>query len=345
VKALVTGAYGFIGSHLVRQLLDQGHEVVALHLPHENLSNLNGLEVEPCAGDVTDQESIRRAVRGADRVFHLAGLYALWAPRRELFWRVNVEGTLNVMRAAADEGVGKVVYTSTVAVTGGHGLTTDATEQTGFALAESGDTYSMSKYAAHRVVEGFAAMGLDVTTVSPCGPLGPGDLGPTPTGRLLTMAADRRLSVVNNTVINVADVRDVAHGHLLAAEKGRAGENYLLGGTNVSMSELVRVVQNLAFGRPGGVLTMPRPALAGIAHVAALVANHATHRPPQLTPEAVRAGAMGGRADWSKARAELGLEARALEESIRDALLWWACRDGYFRESARKRIIKRLGGV
>jgi len=338
MKMLVTGAPGFIGAHVVRALLEDGAEVRALHLPKENLSNLDGLDVEFFPGDITNPDSMRTAVAGCKQVYHLAGLYAMWAPTQRMFWEVNVDGSFNVFRAAAEAGVEKVVYTSTIAVSGGQGLDTDATEETPFCLAETGDPYSATKFAAHRVAESFSAMGLDLTIVSPCGPIGPGDIGPTPTGQLVLMAVNQPITMVVDTLANLVDVRDVARGHILAAQKGQRGASYLLGNKNVTVAALARMAQNVVgIHRP--VIKLPRFLLKPVAYGALTYANKVSRKAPLLTPSALKSSALGGRADCTKALTELGLPVRPLEDSVRDALIWWANRDGYI---ANKKTLRRL---
>jgi len=342
MKALVTGAYGFIGHHVVHALLEDAAEVRAMHLPNEPLDNLAGADVEAFAGDIRHPGSVAKAMNGCDRVFHLAGLYAMWAQRRRTFWEINVDGSSNVFRAAANAGVSKVVYTSTVAVTGGQGLDADATETTPFCLAEAGDPYSATKYAAHRVAEAYAAMGLDLTIVSPTGPIGPGDVGPTPTGQLLLMSVRNRVTAVVETVANLGDVRDIARGHLLAAEKGRRGESYLLGAENIQLRDLARMAQEIAYGAGRPIIKLPLPLIRIAALGAVFAADRITKKAPLLTPGAVRSSELGGRADCSKAKKELGLATRPLKESVRDALVWWARRDGYIKnQRMRDRILER----
>src|SRR5581483_7895851 len=216
MKALVTGAAGFIGSNVVRALLGAGHAVRALHLPGEDVRNLAGLDVERVAGDVTDGPAMRRAAAGCDRVFHLAAIYALWTRDPERMRRVNVDGTRTVLEAARAAGVERVVYTSSIARFGGQGRGRRATEESPFALGPTGDGYSRSKFEAHEVARAFAG-DVDVVIVAPTGPIGPGDVGPTPTGRLLLRALTMPVVVVPDSATNFADVRDMARGHLLAA--------------------------------------------------------------------------------------------------------------------------------
>jgi dihydroflavonol-4-reductase len=274
VKALVTGAAGFIGSHVVRALLDDGHDVRALHLPGEDLRNLAGLDVERAAGDVTIPDDMRRAVAGCDRVFHLAAIYALWTRRPERMRAVNVDGTRIVLEAALAAGVGRVVVTSSIARFGGQGRGRRATETSEFALGATGDLYSRTKNDAHELALEFARRqrgAIDVVLVAPTGPIGPGDVGPTPTGKLLLRALTLPVVTVVDSVTNFAHVRDMARGHLLAAERGRAGECYLLGNVDLSYVELARRVNAVCnLRRP--IVTLPFGAARAAARVAVAAA-------------------------------------------------------------------------
>ena len=339
MKALVTGGAGFIGSHVARHLLDEGHEVRVLHLPGENLLNLDGLDVELMPGDVTDRALVRRAVSGRDWVFHLAAIYALWLPRTEKMREVNVGGTRNVLTASAEAGVERVVHTSSIAVFAGQGLDRDATEESSFRLRTTGDVYSRTKYESHQLAKEFAKQGLDVTIVAPCGPIGPGDVGPTPTGRFLVAAVNAPIPLAIETVFNFGDVRDMAAGHVLAAKKGKTGESYLLGNQNVWMSELPGIVNGLFRLRRPKVKIPPR-LLVGGAHAMLAYSRFVSKREPFVTPAALAISRMGLRASCEKAFRELGLPRRPVEDSIRDAIVWFA-RNGYiWSPRLRKRILK-----
>jgi dihydroflavonol-4-reductase len=339
VRALVTGAAGFIGSHVVRTLLAAGHQVRALHLPGERLDNLAGLPVELFAGDVTDAAIMGRAVKGCDHVFHLAAIYALWLPEPERMRRVNVQGTRNVLQAALDAGVERVVYTSSIAVFGGQGPGRDATERSPFALGATGDLYSRTKHESHRVALEYVGRGLDVTIVAPCGPLGPGDIGPTPTGRLLLSAINMPMPVLVDTTTNFADVRDMATAHLLAAERGKTGESYLLGHENVHLGDLARMALGIA-GLRRPVIELPPVLVTGAAHGLVALAN-LRQRPPLVTPAALRIARLGLRADCTRAKRQLGMPTRPIADSVRDALIWFA-RNGYVRSRrARERLLHR----
>jgi dihydroflavonol-4-reductase len=327
MKALVTGAAGFIGSNVVRALLDAGHEVRAMHLPSEDTRNLRGLDVEAIAGDVTDLASLREATRGRDVVFHLAAVFALWTRDVARMRRVNVEGTRNVLAAAREAGVRRVVHTSSIARFGGQGLAVRATERSAFALGRTGDRYSRSKADAHEIAV-RAAETQDVVVVAPCGPIGPGDAGPTPTGRLLLAALRMPVAVVAPTVTTFADVRDMARAHVLAAEHGRRGETYLLGTRDLALADLARIALRAARQRKPVVNAPIRAAIAA-GHAMRFVADHVTNKPPLFTAEAARIARLGLRADCTKAERELGMPQSPIEGAVQDAIAWFA-RERYF---------------
>ncbi len=320
-RCLVTGAAGFIGSHVVRALLEDGHEVRALHLPCEDLSNLEALPAERFAGDVTDAARMAEAMRDIDWVFHLAAIYALWLPEPARMHQVNVAGTRVVLTAAAKAGVGRVVHTSSIARFGGQGLGKAATEASPFALGV--EPYARSKAEAHAVAEDFARRGLDVVIVAPTGPIGPGDVGPTPTGRLLLTSASLPVAVVTRSISCFGDVRDMARAHVLAAERGRTGESYLLGARDASLRELAEIA-HAVLGRQRPVIEVPIPLARLGARVALAWTERVSRRAPLVTPAAVEVSALGLRASCDKARTELGAPTRPLEESVRDALRWWS---------------------
>jgi dihydroflavonol-4-reductase len=342
-KALVTGAAGFIGSNVVRALVADGHEVRALHRPLDDLRNLAGLDVELVAGDVTDAEAMRRAVAGRDWVFHLAAIYALWLPDPERMVRVNVEGTRTVLEAARAAGVGRVVYTSSIARFGGQGRGVQAREDLPFRLGPTGDRYAQSKNDAHVVAEGFARHGLDVVLCAPTGPIGPGDVGPTPTGRLLLATVTMPAGVVTRSAANFADVRDIARGHVLAAERGRSGESYLLGNQDLTLRALAELARRVAGLSPRVVeVSDPVARLAGRA--ALLWTERVSRRAPLFTPQSVAIAELDLTADCAKAVRELGLPRRPIEGSVRDALGWWR-EHGYLRrERGRARPLWNISG-
>src|SRR5262245_9855747 len=226
---LVTGGTGFVGAHLVRALLARGSSVRCLVRPGGRRDNLEGLPVELAVGDLTDRASLARAAAGASTIYHCAADYRLWSKDPSELHRANVEGTENLLAAAAEAGAARVVYTSSV---GALGLTADgspADETTPVSRERVVGNYKRSKYDAERVAEAWAARGLPVVIVNPSTPVGELDIRPTPTGQMIADFLGGRIPAYVDTGLNLVDVRDVAQGHLLAAEKGRVGEKYILG--------------------------------------------------------------------------------------------------------------------
>lgn len=330
MRTLVTGAAGFIGSHVVRALVARGHDVRALVLARDDLRNLRELDVEVRLGDVTDAASVARAMRGVEVVFHLAAVYALWMPDPTVMHRVNVEGTRVVFDEALRAGVRRVVHTSSIARFGGQGLGRRATEESPFALGVTGDVYSRTKADAHALAERESAR-QDVVIVAPCGPIGPGDVGPTPTGRLLLACAQSPVVALPRTVSNVADVRDMAEGHVLAAERGVRGRSYLLGHRDVSVIELAEMAQRI-IGVSRRVWEIPSSWVLAAGHAAGMWADHVSHRAPVVTAPAARIGTLGLAADCARAVRELGMPQSPIEDALRDALAWFAA-EGYVTDA------------
>lgn len=337
MKALVTGGGGFIGSRVVRELLREGIEPRVLLREGEDTRNLAGLDLETMHGDVRDPEAMHRAVAGCAWVFHLAAIYALWLPHPETMREVNVGGTRNVLQAARDRGVERVVCTSSIAVFGGQGLDRDARESSPYVLGPTGNLYAQTKYEAHRLALSFVERGLDVVLAAPCGPIGPGDLGPTPTGRFLLAVVNAPLCPVVETISNFGDVRDIGRGHVLAARKGRTGESYLLGTENLRYADLASMVERVT-GVCKPRLRVPDPILKAASRAMEWMADRGVHRPPLLTPSSVEIGRLGLRADCSKARDELGLPQGSLERAVEDALHWFA-ENGHIRSRRIRRAL------
>ncbi len=237
---LLTGASGFVGSALARKLIERGFAVRALVRPTSNLSHLSELGLELAVGDLRDAGAVGQAMAGARWVFHVAADYRLWAPDPTEIFRSNVDGTRALMQAAMQHGVERIVYTSSVATlrTSPSGNTADETMP--LRESEAVGAYKRSKVAAERVVEALIEKGLPAVIVNPSTPVGPGDLKPTPTGRVIVEAAAGRMPAFVETGLNMVHVDDVAEGHLLAFERGRIGERYILGGQNASFAETSR---------------------------------------------------------------------------------------------------------
>jgi dihydroflavonol-4-reductase len=325
VKTLVTGGSGFIGSAVVLELLQRGKDVRTLVRSREHPGNLAGIDVEQIQGDLLDGESLRRAMKGCDAVYHLAALYANWLPDRSLFHRANVEGSRNLFQASLECGVSRVVYTSSVAAIGAHGKT-PADESATFNLADTGDQYHITKNRAEQVALEFATKGLPVVIVHPTNPVGPRDIKPTPTGALILSVLKGQLPGYVDGGINIVDVGDVAVGHVLAMEKGKPGEKYILGNTNLSVKEYFeRIAQ--AGGGHAPRLRIPLPLAVATAFGYEIMAT-VTGKPPITSVGWVKVGSHYSFWDSSKAIRELGFPQTPISSSLEQAIAWFRTR-GY----------------
>ena len=325
---LVTGGTGFVGAHVVRALVARGGAVRCLVRPRSRRDNLSGLSVEIVEGDLTDPASLRRALTGVSRLFHCAADYRLWSRRPGELARVNVGGTENVLAAAAQAGVGRVVYTSSV---GALGLTADgspADERTPVERARVVGHYKRSKFDAERVAEAWASRGLPVVIVNPSTPVGELDIRPTPTGQMIVDFLNGRIPAYVDTGLNLIDVRDVAQGHLQAAEKGRAGEKYILGNRNMTLREILESLAALT-GRSAPALRLPHAVPLAAAAVATGFAR-LTGRAPRVSLESVRMSQHRMFFDAAKAVTELGLPQSPVEPALARAIGWFR-EKGYAR--------------
>ncbi len=325
---LVTGATGFVGSAVARALLKAGHPVRVLARPNSDRGNLEGLAVEIMEGSLEDPASLAAAVKGCRYLFHVAADYRLWVPDPAPMFRVNVAGTRELMLAALDAGVERIVYTSSVATLGivPGGV---ADEDTASRAADMIGPYKRSKFDAEAVVfELIAERSLPAVIVNPSTPIGPGDIKPTPTGRLIVEAARGRMPVFVDTGLNIAHVDDVAVGHLLAATAGQIGRRYILGGENLSLGEILAEIARLVGRRPPR-FKIPHAALVPMAATAEAVAR-LTGREPFATVDGVKLSKK--KMFFSSARAieELGYASRPARQAIADAVAWYAA-NGYVR--------------
>lgn len=320
--ALVTGASGFIGSHVVRILLDQGVKVRALVQQGVPLQNLDGLDVEQIPGDLLDGDSLAAAVQGCDTLFHMAAIFDFWLPDPTLMYRVNVEGTVRLLRAAQAAGVERVIYTSSVASIGtlpGDEVADETVPFNNWAVA---DDYVLSKYIAEGEAIRFNLHGLPVISVCPCFPFGAGDIAPTPTGLLIQRYVDGENPFVFRGGFNAVNVKDVAWGHWLAAQRGRPGEKYILGGQNVTYREFADLTCKIA------EVKAPKWEVNGDFFALMGRVNEWFARLTGIKPYVVEKGVkfIAGRhifCDVGKARRELGYEPRPLEEGITEAVEWF----------------------
>ena len=321
-KALVTGAAGFIGSNVVRELLAENVEVRALIVPGENLRNLQGLDVEKVEGNVLEPESLPRALQGCDTLFHLAAIYKFWHPEPRLIYEVNIRGSNYMLLAAREAGVEKIVFTSSMAAVGMKPGKEPGNEEVPFNWFRHKIDYVLTKYISEMNALDMARFGLPVVVVNPTVPIGPGDITPTPSGKLVVDVVNGKFPGYIDAGLMVVDVRDVARGHVLAARKGRIGEKYLLGRENIHFKDLADLVAREA-GVKIRLVKLPKAVMFGYAWACEKVADSVTHREPVLTYAGAQTAAQFAYFDGSKAQNELGLTYRPLEETVRDSIAWF----------------------
>jgi dihydroflavonol-4-reductase len=335
MTTLVTGATGFVGAAVLRCLAEAGHNVRALVRPTSDRLNLSHVDCEIVTGDLTEPESLKRAVRNCEAVFHVAADYRIWVPDRERMNRVNVQGTIDLILAAAAAGVSRIVYTSSVATLRLRDDDLPADEESHADLSEVIGAYKQSKFLAEREVKRLVAdEGIPVVIVKPSAPFGPGDVKPTPTGRLIVEAASGRMPAYVNTGLNVVHVDDVADGHLLAYEKGTIGESYILGGENRTLQWILETVAELTGRRPPRI-RLPHWFLTPIAYVWEGVTRIRGSGEPMMTVDSVRMSRKLMYFSIEKARRELGYSPRPAVEALRDEIEWFY-KHGYLARNTVK---------
>ncbi len=324
-RVLVTGATGFIGSAVTRQLLARGAEVVTLVEPGVDAANLDVLDVKQVVGDLRRPEDVQQAMSGCRAVFHVAALYRFWARDPSTFYSINVEGTRHVVGAAANAGVERLVYTSTVGTLGLEQVTDgSAADETSFPdVRHLYGSYKRSKYVAEHEVLRAIAQGLPASIVLPTFPLGPGDRAPTPTGKLVLDFLNGRMPAYVDTVLNVAHVDDVAHGQVLALEQGQIGRSYILGGENLTLQQLLGQLAAIT-GLPAPRFKVPRAVSLGVAAASEAVEGRLLRRHPSVPLEAARMSTSKMAFDDSRARHELGYAPRPATEALEASARWFA---------------------
>lgn len=328
MKVLLTGASGFVGSAVLRQLLSSGYQVRALVRPQSDPRNLSGLEVELVSGDLRDTGSLERALADCKALFHVAADYRLWVPNPADMYETNVAGTRNILCAAAKSGVTRVVYTSSVATLGCLRRGNPADETTQVTLADMIGHYKRSKFIAEAEVLRLAReLTLPVIIVNPSTPVGPRDVKPTPTGRMILQAAAGRMPAYVDTGLNFVHVDDVAKGHLLAFEKGMIGERYILGGHNLTLREVLMELAEIT-GHTAPRIRLPHGLILPVAYLVEALARISGGGEPFLTVDGVRLSRKKMFFSDKKARKELGYNPRPVREALRDAVDWFR-RNGY----------------
>jgi dihydroflavonol-4-reductase len=323
---LVTGASGFVGSHVARRLAQEGAALRLLLRPASNLTPIADLPAERVTGDLTDRGSLRRALAGCRQVFHVAADYRLWVPDPAAMYAANVDGTAALLDEAANAGVARIVYTSTVGCMGWPKDGGPATEDVPATLADMTGHYKRSKFLAEQAALERARRGVPVVIVNPTAPVGEGDWKPTPTGRTIVDFLRGRMPAYLDTGLNVVDVRAVADGHLRAAERGRIGERYLLGDRNMSLREILETLARIT-GRRAPRLRIPW-AVAYAAAVAESAIARVTGREPRVPLEGVQLARHKMFARCDKAVRELGFQPGNAEQALARAVEWYQ-RHGY----------------
>lgn len=319
--AFVTGATGFIGSHVARALVEEGWTVRALKRRTSPAPSSVVPRVEWREGDLRNHEEVRKAMEGCQAVFHVAADYRLWAPDPRELYDSNVTGSVNVLEAALAIGAERVVYTSSVGALGHNGDGSPSTEETPVCIDDMIGHYKRSKFLAEREAEKFLDRGLPLVMVHPSTPVGPGDRKPTPTGKIVVDFLNRRMPAYLDTGLNLIHVKDAAAGHVLAMERGRIGEKYILGNRNLTLAEIFLLLQNIS-GIPAPRLRLPYKPVLYLARFCEML-SRATKREPAIPLEGVKMAARHMFFDAGKARRELGLPQTPVENALQEAVEWF----------------------
>jgi len=322
LKAFVTGATGFLGSHVARALADQGAELRLLVRPTSSLKNLQGLKAETATGDLRDAASLEKAMSGCDTVFHVAADYRLWVRDPAGMYRSNVEGTRAILQAARQNGVQRVVYTSSVATVGFTSNGIPADEDSPVALANMIGHYKRSKFMAEQLALQAGRSGMHVVTVNPTTPIGERDVKPTPTGRIVLDFLKRKFPAYVETGLNLVDVRECAVGHVAALEKGRSGERYILGGEDLTLKQILDRLGEIT-GLPSPKIKLPYFFAFATGVIDEAITGRLLKREPRATVDTVRMGRKKMFASSAKAVRELGWKIVPVEGALRRAVEWF----------------------
>ncbi len=322
MKCFVTGATGFLGSHVARQLLAAGAELRLLVRPTSRLDNIADLPAERVVGDLRDAESLRKGMSDCEYVFHVAADYRLWARNGQELYESNVDGTKNILQAARDSGVRRVIYTSSVATMGfgNNGHLTD--EQSPVNLDNMIGDYKRSKFMAERLVVEAGLAGQNVVMVNPTTPIGERDIKPTPTGQIVVDFLKKKFPAYVDTGLNLVDVVDCADGHLLAMEKARPGERYILGSENLTLKQILDKLGDIT-GLPSPNIKVPYGVALAAGAWGSVVVGGMMKREPRATIEAVQMSRKKMFVSSSKAERELGWKPRGVDDALRRAAEWF----------------------
>jgi len=327
LKAFITGATGFLGSHVARVLAEQGADLRLLVRPTSNLRNLEGLKAETAVGDLREPASLEKAMAGCDAVFHVAADYRLWVRDPDDMYRSNVEGTRAILEAARKNRVPRVVYTSSVATIGFTHSGAPADEDSPVSLADMIGHYKRSKFMAEQIALEAGRSGMHVVTVNPTTPVGEQDVKPTPTGRIVLDFLKRKFPAYVETGLNLVDVRECARGHLLALEKGKSGERYILGGENLTLKQILDKLGRIS-GLPSPTVKLPYFFAFATGVIDEAITGRLLKREPRATVDTVRMGAKKMFASSDKAERELGWKIVPVYEALQRAVEWFQA-NGY----------------
>jgi dihydroflavonol-4-reductase len=322
MKTLITGSTGFLGSAVLRELLDDCREVKVLVRKGANTANINGLDVEIVYGDLRDSQSLHSALTGCNILYHTAAYYSLWDRDQQIIYDINVEGTRNILQASQEKGLEKIVYTSTVGCIGLNNDNSPATENTFFNKKTLSNDYKKSKYQAEQIALEFARGGLPVVIVNPSTPVGPRDIKPTPTGKIILDFLNRKMPAYLDTGLNLIDVKDCARGHILAEQKGIPGDRYILGNQNMSLIEILTILENIT-GLKAPRIKIPFWVGLSTGWICEMISNHITGKPPAVPLAGVKMAKYFMYFDPSKAVQELGLLQRPVEKALRESVNWF----------------------
>ena len=322
MKALVTGATGLIGSNVARALLKRGHQVRTLIRKGSDTSNIDDIEVEHVLGDIRDPDSLGAAIGGCDAVFHVAALYSFWEPEPEIFYDINVKGTINVLEAALNAKVDRVIYTSTVATIAPSSSKSLSNEECWATDDGIYGNYKRTKVLAERKAFELHKKGLPVVVVNPTTTIGPWDNKPTPSGKIIVDFMLGRMPAYMETGFNVVDVEDVAEGHVLAMEKGIPGQRYILGNRNMTLQEFLGRLGK-ATGRKAPKIKIPTWFALGMAYIDTMIEGSILSKEPRIPLEGVMAARHPIFVDCSKAVKELGMPQTPIEQTLDKAVSWF----------------------
>lgn len=320
--AFITGATGFVGSHVARVLAEQGADLRLLVRSSSDVRNIDGLRADRVTGDLRDAESIEKAMSGCDVVFHVAADYRLWVPDSAQMYQSNVEGTRAILDAARKNAVRRVVYTSSVATMGFTADGRSVDEGSPVSVHKMIGHYKRSKYMAEEVAVAAGRSGLDVVIVNPSTPVGERDIKPTPTGRIILDFLKKKFPAYVDTGLNLVDVTDCARGHLLALEKGRSGERYILGGENLTLKQILDKLAAIT-GLPSPTIKVPYFVALATGVIDETFTGRIRGREPRATIDSVRMGRKKMFVSSAKAERELGWKPSPADNALRRAVEWF----------------------